>query len=199
MSGAEPTCFTGFFLLTEKAGTGDAQEAWLQVCSSPHFSEGRLLLERFGLMLSFVGEFRDIQETLFSFEVGTKENNRSALLQTISVLGMGPCCGSATYLVDETHTRICNVIHQVRCELPLILPGSYEIGSSQRWGYVSPPFCTQFKPVQQFGLTYYGSGSVPAIKGDRTKRWDIISTFKGLTIWDKTYTYVTVKLKQTKM
>lgn len=107
---------------------------------------------------------------LFSFEVGTEENNCSALLQTISVLGMGPCCGSATYLVNETHTRICNVIHQVRCELPLILPGSYEIGSSQRWGYVSPPFCTQFKPVQQFGLTYYGSGNVPAIKGDRTKR-----------------------------
>ena len=69
MSGAEPTCFTGFFLLTEKAGTGDAQEAWLQgqVCSSPHFSEGRLLLERFGLMLGFVGEFRDVQETFVSF------------------------------------------------------------------------------------------------------------------------------------
>lgn len=67
MSGAEPTCFTGFFLLTEKAGTGDAQEAWLQVCSSPHFSEGRLLLGRFGPMLGFVGEFRDVQETFVFF------------------------------------------------------------------------------------------------------------------------------------
>ena len=45
---------------------GDAQEAWLQVCS-PHFSEGRLLLERFGLILGFVGEFRDVQETFVFF------------------------------------------------------------------------------------------------------------------------------------